>query len=500
MKKRGLTLIEVVVAMAILGMLLLLFFTFMSGSVKNTNELNALNNKHFDITNKLYNIDMLDDDPTDGQATNITDQALKNIVDIKASKTTINGLEIPYELFVANVDTDLESYENIGYNFTTIEYEEDGEGGLGNDILYNPNLKVLSPDNPGVFSYRNSVPVDYDPNNEVFPKDTYFINNEPYGNPLAEPQELGLYYRMDRDNVPQLDESHKNYLLEKGNSITVETYPHIGTTNLKYTQYFPETSVNSYLEQLSSQDPNNKWQVVYFKAPAVTYAGHNRSIAPVVMDTYSYRNSQQIRNYTFDLSTYFPNNSETHLVFIADGQFEWSYYNAYAHNTANYSDEYNFKVNGGHVYFISLSGKHMSSADTTADISDKFTVVPNVDGSMGQVTVANTQLGVGEERRSGLEYYNYTTNGMLDILEVSKMENVFLYYPFQDVYFKSFNVYGANQPALDLKGGVVARSIRFASRYNYGLTKPGDAGNKHKVAFAQWNGDPKILGYGIDDY
>ncbi len=464
MYKKGFTLIEIVVTIAILGMILSFVLLFMGKSYTKINNLKTLNDSFIYSDSLIYQL-TYEDNEIDGSK-NATDTRLYDDLYIKKTQTTIDGFDIEYELILSDINTTFEESTEFGYNFSDVEYEDsDNTHGYSGQKQY------------------KGTPVEFTPNNEVFPVNAYTIENEPYGDPFkvdftADPsKQPGLYYRMEDNDIPELGSSHLNYLKKIGNFIVKNDTkndsslsPHGDNDRL---HFFPETRVDSLLNELKDIDPNNPIQIVHFEADTITYGGVDYSFSSVLMEGLGEAYTKQDRIYEFDLTKYFTS-EETHLIFWADDHFDWSTQNKdYSKN-----DTYEFKVKGGHVYFISESGKHLTGGYTTGDIMNKFTVTPIVneqtEDTMGQVTIANTKFIVGNADYDS--YSNYRAD-RLEIYNMSDMKNIFFYLPFQEIYFK--------HTPHSLSGGIVARRV-------YGSNIDGE--------YKKWNGDPKVLGYGITDY
>ncbi len=443
MTKKGFTLVEVIVSVAILSLLLILFFTYLGSFNATLSNVDILKQSFDDSKVLLGEAVYLDEDVTDGVLPENVSTVIQENVKVEKYQTTIDEVEIEYEVFSTSINTKLEDSHDIMYNFPSKKYEDKS------------------------FLIGNGV----------FPSNEYYVDDEPTANGN------GIFYRMGSNTIPHINKSQLNYLLTNGNSVTINRYEPTSNNyaNTKYIQYFSEDDVPSILNALKNRDATNPLQVVYFESPQVSAKGLDTSIASVIMDNKISTSIQENRKYEFHLDDYFTS-EETHLVFITDSYFSWSRNgNNISLSTLN-SDTYEFEISGGHVYFLSMSGKHTNAVETTGDIHNKFTVVQKegqATSDMGHLTIANTSHIVGDYVGDNKDVADFSR---LEIFNMTEMNNVFFYVPNQDIYIHSDD----SSITTATLGGVVARRVLL-----------GD-GEKN-FNFLNWEGDPRILGWDLDN-
>ncbi len=116
-KKSGFTLVEVLAAVAILGIVSVGIFTFMGRQSTTLSKLKVVQNRYEEITFDLYNATLVDNTIDGVVAPEYTG---KSDIIAKENTVTINGVNIDFELLTSSTTLPSGDVMNLfAYNFTS---------------------------------------------------------------------------------------------------------------------------------------------------------------------------------------------------------------------------------------------------------------------------------------------------------------------------------------------------------------------------------------------
>lgn len=323
MKRKAFTLVEIVGAIAIIGIAFVVIIRFMG------NRNLFIDKTHEDLEGYL-NIGVnlseaeIEDDEINGNL-DIADAASSGIV-ASLQKTQIFGKEVEYELFYIDEET---SVDNVI-----------------NDYTYNFKDVLLAEEVPSTDLSIFPIEPDYIVDSE--PLDGYTDN--PKYNPTNPNSEkyvpvYGLYSRTNSNYTPLLEYDHVEYLKSTQNFVTMEdTNEYIPNNNgIDMTADTKRNRVTQKLiddgiAQLASQDTSKDYQVLFLE--------RKYTRMPVLFPTTG--------KIIFDLTPLSKNGEDVNFVFITNSQIG-SWYQAGAGNKPANNIKYaQIEIKGGNVYFISM--------------------------------------------------------------------------------------------------------------------------------------------------
>lgn len=182
MQKKGITIIEVIVSIAIIGMLFSLIFTAMGTQNKFLNRLDITKDLYSEVNSVLAKAVIGDVNPQDGVLDGVTLYNPTVEFDMEYYPIEINGYVVDMEVMFASKTVNLDNAESFTYNFKPVEK---GYATVG-EIQDNVNIDVIPVSSP-------------------FPISKYYVNGEPYA-------EDGLLDRMYVTEIPPIDNNHFNIL------------------------------------------------------------------------------------------------------------------------------------------------------------------------------------------------------------------------------------------------------------------------------------------------
>ncbi|MFV0518682.1 MAG: prepilin-type N-terminal cleavage/methylation domain-containing protein [Lachnospirales bacterium] len=362
MKKKGLTLIEIIAAVAILGIIAVLAFTYMGKQNNTIKNIAIIDSSYRNLDEDLKKAIEEDVDNTDGIYTRLEGNPADTSVSVVKNSATINGKTIDYELFYKTEDLIIDStVSNFSYNFEVIE-----DANATDKLLYPADLFMLQTE---PFNYTNA-------SNEI----TH-----------------GLIDRMEVTNVPFLDYPYIDKLLSNSNYVTVNLATNGSTLS---TSTFT-TAINKLKTQIDNDTTGTKkdqWQVIYLKSPTQG--------APVYFPN---TNNETTRKIDLHFQSLNNNDKPTSLIIVTDGTF----------GTANSNSFYNtygtvFNISGGDVYMISTGSlmymvtnfraeANMTFYNSSTQRMPQFNMANTLSNTYAQKTI----VGCDESSISVFLYYPY---------------------------------------------------------------------------------------------
>ncbi|MFV0441716.1 MAG: type II secretion system protein [Lachnospirales bacterium] len=352
MRKKGVTLIEIIASVCIIGVLFVGIGVFMVNS-----------NKFVDVvklTEYSYNsidVDLAYAQENDNTINGIVDNQDEDsdVLSATVDSVEVFGQEIPYELFYTEEQTIMgRKVKDFTYNF-----EENAEIG-------------------------DSPVTDVEVDKSIFPlDDDYMLDNEPLNSTNDDGEEvLGLLGRTNSNHVPRIDYTHIKYLEENTNFVTIkesDEYIYRTYSNVAYDvkedkwNYVTQKLIDDGLEELQrkiSDDSSNrdKYQVLYFE--------RDYAYRPVLFPTENTIDSggNNVSPIEIDLTKLSSADEEVNFIFITNGII--GSHVDYHYSLLNSNTDIPSKINitGGNVYFISM--KQSIGVDTNFYINEDIDYKP----------------------------------------------------------------------------------------------------------------------------